>query len=297
MKRRVAAIALILSAPASAQSMPGLDMPAHDHSAAPAAAEPVPDAAAGTALHAGTPPAPQPQADHYADRLFPGAAMQAARDQLHREHGSDTFHKLMVNLAEYRVLKQGDGLRWDGEGWIGGDLNRLVVKSEGETAIGGPVENAEVQTLYSRAIDPWWDVQAGIRTDIRPGPARAYATVGIKGLAPYGFDITGALFLSSKGDLLARAEGYYDQRITQRWIFQPRIELNFAAQKVEENRIGAGLINAELGLRLRYEIVREFAPYVGISYDRRQGRTARLARAAGEDVGGTGLVAGVRFWF
>ena len=105
------------------------------------------------------------------------------------------------------------------------------------------------------------------------------------------------MFLSNKGDLLGRLEGYYDQRITQRLILQPRVEFNFEAQDVPENRIGSGLSNAELGLRLRYEIRREFAPYIGISYDRKVGDTARFARAAGEDVSNTSFVAGIRFWF
>jgi copper resistance protein B len=109
--------------------------------------------------------------------------------------------------------------------------------------------------------------------------------------------VEGALFLSTKGDLLARAEAYYDQRITQRLILQPRAELNFAAQDVPENRIGSGLSNAELGLRLRYEITREFAPYIGVSWDRKTGATARYARADGETAGTTSFVAGIRTWF
>ena len=111
------------------------------------------------------------------------------------------------------------------------------------------------------------------------------------------FEVEGALFLSNKGDLLGRLGGYYDQRITQRLILQPRVELNLAAQDIPENRIGAGLSNAELGLRLRYEITRQFAPYFGVSWDRKVGATARLARAAGEDAINSGFVAGVRIWF
>ena len=103
--------------------------------------------------------------------------------------------------------------------------------------------------------------------------------------------------MSDKGDVLARAEGTYDQRITQRLILQPRVELNFAAQDVRTNGIGAGLSDAELGLRLRYEIEREFAPYVGISYDAKVGRTARFARANRERASAVSLVFGVRTWF
>jgi len=145
--------------------------------------------------------------------------------------------------------------------------------------------------------DRYWNLQAGLRQSFQSGPDRPYAVLSVEGLAPYWFEIEGSLFLSSKGNLLARAEAYYDQRITQRLILQPRVELNFAAQDVRENRIGSGLSDAELGLRLRYEIRREFAPYVGISWERRVGDTARFRRAAGEDAQGTSFVAGIRFWF
>ena len=111
------------------------------------------------------------------------------------------------------------------------------------------------------------------------------------------FEVGGAAFISEKGDILGRIEGYYDQRITQRLILQPRVELNLSAQDVPENRLGAGLTNAELGLRLRYEFVREFAPYIGVSYDAKTGRTADFARADGKSGTSTSLVAGVHFWF
>lgn len=249
----------------------------------------------GTALPPGN--APAPPTDHYADRTFPPGEMERVRADLHKEHGGGTFHQVMFNLAEYQARKGGDGLRWDGEAWLGGDINRLVLKSEGEGAFHGGVDSAEIQALYSRAIDPYWNVQAGVRHDFQPNPSRTYATISIEGLAPYWFEIEAALFLSDKGDVLARAEGYYDQRITQRLILQPRVELNFAAQDVSENRIGSGLSNAELGLRLRYEIRREFAPYVGISHERKVGDTARYARAGGEGIQSTSFVLGIRTWF
>ena len=161
----------------------------------------------------------------------------------------------------------------------------------------GGVESAEVQALYSRAIDPWFNLQVGVRQDFRPGPARTYATIGIEGIAPYWFEVEGALFLSDKGDLLGRLEGYNDQRITQKLILQPRVELNFAAQDVPANGIGSGLSDIELGLRLRYEIKREFAPYIGASWERKLGDSARFARAAGDRVQATSLVIGIRTWF
>jgi copper resistance protein B len=171
------------------------------------------------------------------------------------------------------------------------------VKTEGEGAVREGLESVELQLLYSRALDPYWNLQAGVRHDVEPNPSRTYATIGFEGLAPYWFELEGALFLSDKGDLLARIEGTYDQRLSQRLILQPRAELNFAAQDIAGQGVGSGLVDAELGLRLRYEVTREFAPYVGVSYEEKAGGTRRIARAAGEDVRSTGFVMGVRAWF
>lgn len=270
----------------------------HDMSAMPNMEVEAQDMAiGGTALDAGDAPAPAAPDPSYADRVWGREAMMPARDTLRREHGGGTFSQIMFNLAEYQVRDGRDSFRWDGEGWFGGDINRLVVKFEGSGAFGDGVDDAEVQALYSRTIGPYFNFQAGVRYDFKPDPSRTYATIGFEGLAPYWFEVEGALFLSDKGDLLGRLEGYYDQRITQRLILQPRAEINLAAQDVPENGIGSGLSDIELGLRLRYEIKREVAPYIGVSYDRKLGHSARFARGAGEDVGGATLVVGVRAWF
>ena len=256
-----------------------------------------PSGATGTDLPAGDAPAPPPPGDWYADRLYPKAAMDRSRDAMMRENGGQTIAFLNFDLAEYQVRKGRDGFRWGVEGWYGDDVNRLTVKSEGEGVRGRGVETAEVQWLYSRAIGPYFNLQAGVRQDLGAGPDRTHVTVGFEGLAPYWFKVEGALFLSDKGDLLGRFGGYTDQRITQRLIAQPRAEFNFAAQDIPETGTGAGLSDIELGLRLRYEVVREFAPYVGVEWARRFGDTALLARAAGEDAGGVSFVMGVRAWF
>jgi copper resistance protein B len=245
----------------------------------------------------GNTPAPAPPTDHAADMVFGADQMAASRKMLRHENGGMPAYSVVFNLAEYRVQKGADANRWDGEGWFGGDINRFVVKTEGEGAVGGRVESGEVQALYSRAINPWFNLQAGVRHDFKPGPARTYAAIGFEGIAPYWFEVEGALFLSDKGDLLGRLEGYYDQRITQKLILQPRVELNFAAQDVPANGIGSGLSDAELGLRLRYEIKREFAPYVGISWESKVGDSARFARTAGDRVQATSLVLGIRTGF
>ena len=254
-------------------------------------------AVSGTDLPAGQAAAPVAQPGLLAERVYGAAAMRNADRAMRREHGGMTFAQVIVNLAEYQVRRGRDGYRWDGEAWIGGDLDRLTIKSEGEGAAGGVLDTAEVQALYSRALDPYWNLQAGIRHDIRPGPSRSYATIGVEGLAPYWFDVEAAAFLSDKGDALARVTAWYDQRITQYWVLQPRLEANVAAQDMLAQGIGSGLSDAELGLRLRYERVREFAPYVGLSWERRFGSTADLARGRGDGTGGFGVVAGVRTWF
>jgi len=253
--------------------------------------------ASGTDLPPGDAAAPAPPGDWYADRIYPKAEMDHSRHEMMKENGAQTIAFISFNLAEYQARKGRDGFRWDGEAWYGGDINRLTIKSEGEGVFGEGIEGGEVQALYSRAIGPYFNAQAGVRQDFGPGPDRTYATIGFEGLAPYWFEVEGALFLSTKGDLLGRFEGYYDQRLTQKLILQPMAEFNLAAQDIPENGIGAGLSDVELGLRLRYEVVKEFAPYVGVEWARKVGDTARFARAAGEDPDSVSFVAGVRVWF
>jgi copper resistance protein B len=269
------------------------DMPGMKGMAMPMASQEAPEASEPEIPRG---PPPPPAFDHAADRFYDPAAMAAARKQLREEHGGSTVSKVMANLAEYQSAPGGGGYRWDGEAWIGGDINRFVVKSEGDGSRRDGLSAAEAQGLVSHAITPYFDLQAGVRQDFAPH-ARTYATVGFQGLAPYWFDVSGALFLSTKGEVLARVESTYDLRLTQRLILQPRVELNFAAQNTAETRIGSGLSNAELGLRLRYEIRREFAPYIGVSWDRKVGKTADYARARGDDIGGATFVAGIRAWF
>ena len=277
------------------QSMPGMTMPDSRGDMAGMSTQDV--SSAGLTLPAGNAPAPEAPRDHAADRAYPPEDMAMAREHLQHHHGGQNFSRVLLNLAEGQFGNGRDGYRWDGQAWFGGDVNRLLIKSEGEGTGRNGVGSAEVQALYSRAIGPYFNLQAGARQDLGPSPKRTYVTVGFEGLAPGMFEVEGALFLSNKGDLLGRLEGYYDQRITQRLVLQPRAELNFAAQNVPENRIGSGLSNAELGLRLRYELRREFAPYIGVSWDRRLGDTARFAEAAGEKATSATVVAGVRVWF
>jgi copper resistance protein B len=243
----------------------------------------------------GAPPPPAAK-DHLADAYYDPAAMAAARHMMRMEMGGQRFSKVMLNLAELQTGAGRGGYRWDGEAWFGGDINRLVLRSEGEGAVKDGPDSGEVQALYSRAVGRYVDLQAGVRQDVAP-PGRTYLALGAQSLLPYWFDLEGTLFLSTKGELLARAEATYDLRLAQRLVLQPRAELNFAAQNTRETRTGEGLSDAELGLRLRYEVRREFAPYVGVTWQRRFGKSIEYWRAAGEGPGATTFVVGVRTWY
>lgn len=235
--------------------------------------------------------------EHAADTVFGREASAEAREQFLDEHGNVVTYRVLIDQLEWQIRDGRDGYRWDGQAWYGGDINKLWIKSEGEGSFGESPEQAEIQALYNRSIDPWFNLQAGVRYDFQPNPERAHLVLGIQGLAPYWFEVDGALFLSDEGDLTARFEAEYDQRITQKLILQPRIEFNLAAQNIPEIGVGSGLSDAEVGLRLRYEFVPEFAPYIGVQYERAFGNTADFARARGEDVGGWSLLLGLRTWF
>ncbi len=235
--------------------------------------------------------------DHAADRVYDRQAMAAARAVLREEHGGAPLSLVMVNILELQSRKGEEGYRWEGEAWYGGDINRAVFKLKGEGDLNGALESAEFQALYARAIGPYCNLQAGVRYDIEPKPSRGYATLGVEGLAPYWFKVGAALFVSNKGDVHGRLESHYDLNITQRLILQPRAEIDIAAQDVPELRLGSGLSSVEAELRLRYEIEREFAPYLGMSFERQTGATADVARAAGNPVSALRFVAGVRMFF
>lgn len=241
--------------------------------------------------------APSTPANHAADAYYDPAEMADARAILLHESGGMGNSMILIDRLEWRPGPGGDGFAWDGEGWIGGDIDRFAFKTEGEGTLGGKMEQAEVQVGWSHALDPWFNVRAGVRQDFRPEPQRTYAVLGIEGLAPYWFDVEGQIFLSDKGEVSARAEASYDQRITQRLIAQPQVELNFSAQDVPELATGSGINSIELGFRLRYEIVREFAPYVGVNWERKLGRSANYADARGDNPAALRFVTGVRFWF
>jgi copper resistance protein B len=288
-----------MSAPAS-QPDPhaGHAMP-QEPAADPHAGHAMPGMATDDAPPVAPPPAEAFQGpEHAGTTVYDRDLFLGKRDEaLIEEHGGFATGTLMIDRLEYRAQDGRDTYKWDLQGWYGGDYHKVWLKSEGDGAFGEVPDRAEVQLLYSRAINPWFNLQAGVRHDFQPDPERTHLVLGVQGLVPYWFEVDGQLFLSNKGDVTARLEAEYDQRITQKLILQPAVEFDLAAQDVPELGIGAGLSSIEAGLRLRYEFVPELAPYVGIEYERKLGETADFARAEGEDVGGWALLIGLRGWF
>ena len=245
-----------------------------------------------------TPPPPEagsgpPRA---ADAIWGSGAMAASRKSLRDSHGNFPTLWVQGDRLETQITDDDAGYLWDVQGYYGGPTSRLWFKSEGEGAFGEPIEEAEFQALYAKAIAPYWDLQVGIRQDVA-GPETTYAVIGIQGLAPYMFEVDAAMFVSHSGDITARIETELDQRITRRLILQPRAEISLSAQGIPRLGIGAGLDSVELGVRLRYELIREFAPYIGVEQSWRVGKSADFMRAAGEDASATNYIVGVRFWF
>lgn len=217
-------------------------------------------------------------------------------------HDSTLNFLVIGDQLEFRANDGVDQFRWDVQAWVGGDYDRVWIKTEGEKSTSGPSNgDAELQVLYGRLVSPFWDLQVGIRQDAvfgsGPNRDRTFAVLGVEGLAPYWFEVTPALFVSDDGDVSARVTATYDLLFTQRLIAQSRFEVNAAVQDARNFGIESGFNDVELGLRIRYELRREFAPYIGVNWLRQLGDTAELARDEGDDDELLGLVAGVRFWF
>ncbi|MDG2175014.1 MAG: copper resistance protein B [Gammaproteobacteria bacterium] len=233
----------------------------------------------------------QTAAQQAADAYYDPAAMAAARDNVRQMHGDDINSLIIGERLENQIRDGDSSLVWEAQGWIGYDLNKLWLKTEGDSD-----DESEFQALWSHAISPFWDFQTGWRHDFE-GSNRDYAVIGLMGLAPYWFEVDAAAFISDEGDASARLEAEYDLRFTQRLILQPRMELNYAFSDDVEAGIGQGLHELNLGLRLRYEVKREFAPYLGVTWEKSFGDTADFLRTAGKDTSETTFVLGLRFWY
>jgi copper resistance protein B len=240
----------------------------------------------------GTSP-PWSQADEYYGR----EAMSEARADVQHEAGGQSNWFVMADRFETQIFDDEEALVLDGQGWYGGDINKLWIKAEAEYSFEDEeLEDAEIQALWSRAISPYFDVQAGLRYDLEP-KGRTHAVMGIQGLAPYWFEVDAAAFVSTEGDVTARIEAEYELLLTQRLILQPRVEANLSAQDIPALQIGSGLTNVDAGLRLRYEIVREVAPYIGVEWQSAVGDTSDLIEASGGEKERTAFLIGVRTWF
>ncbi|WP_168148313.1 copper resistance protein B [Solimonas marina] len=212
-------------------------------------------------------------------------------------HTDPTVGYAALNQNEWRGGDGSNTYRWDGEAWYGSSFNRLWLKTEGSLDTDtGTLDDTEAQALLSHAISPFFDLQAGVRYDIKTAPSRGWATLGFEGLAPMFWDLGAYLYASDAGHYGARLEGSYDLYLTQRLVLQPQFELNAYAKRDARRGQGSGLSDLDAGLRLRYEIRREFAPYIGLSYERLYGDTGRYARADGEDSSKLLFVAGIRLW-
>jgi copper resistance protein B len=221
--------------------------------------------------------------------MEPGA-MQPVMDQA-------IFAHAIFNQLEGRWNGSNTQFRWDGQGWVGTDYDKLWIKSEGTLQSSGTLDDGQQQFLYSRAITTYFDLQGGLRSDIDSRPTRSWAAFGIQGLAPYFFDLEVTGFVSGEGHLAAKLEASYDLLLTQQLILQPQIELNVYSKADPTSLIGNGFSDIDTGLRLRYEIDRKFAPYVGVVYQGKFGQTANFARQAGESTSDVRFAFGIRVWF
>lgn len=281
--RGLALLLAFVALPAAAQEV---DHSQHGQSAADAEQE----------AEVGDAPAPPAATDFAADRLYPAGEMKPSRAALMAE-GRYSTSTLRVDRLEYRATNGRNGYAWEAQAWTGDDIDRFVLASEGEGEFGHRPESAEVHARWRHAIDPWFNLELGVRHDFRPVPQRTYAVAGISGLAPYWIEVKGHLMVSNKGDVHARFEAEHDMRITQRLILQPAAELDLALQDVPELGIGAGIEKFELGARLRYQVNRKLAPYAGVHWERKVGATADFARADGDKVSGVSFLLGIRTWF
>lgn len=223
------------------------------------------------------------------------AAFPHLHDDRHPAHGSSINSFVLFEQLEWRNADR-DTLAWDTKGWIGGDVDRVWVRTEGDAEDGG-VQEAQVHALYGRAIGRWWDLVAGVRQDWRPGPSQTWAAIGVQGIAPYFFDVEATAYVGGGGRAHVRVETSYDLLLTNRLIAQPLFEFEVAGKADPARGVGAGLTVGEVSLRLRYEVRREWAPYVGLLWRRTFFGTADLARLAGRGVGGVSVAAGGRLFF
>lgn len=282
----------------------------------PGMAEPAAGAASRAAAPAAADAAPMAAMDHGDMKMQGGSAPADARDP-HAYSGGYTlgegkyalpgprqlrladehaFGTVLIDRFERVYGRDASWTAFDTQARFGRDYDKLVLKLEGEYA-DGRIEEASTEVLWGHAIGSYWDTQLGVRYDRNEGPDRTWLAFGVQGLAPYWFEVDATAYVGSGGRTALAVEAEYELPITQRLVLQPRAEVSAYGKKDEANGIGSGLSEATVGVRLRYEFSRQFAPYVGVEWSRKFGQTADFARDEGERVRDTRLVAGVRLWF
>jgi copper resistance protein B len=203
---------------------------------------------------------------------------------------------VLLDRLESRAASGGGVLHWDLDTWIGHDLRKLWIRSDGDRR-DGDTERAQVEVLWGQAVAPWWEIVAGVRADFAPGRDQEWAAFGVRGTAPFRLNVEATAYYGSGSRTALRIETARELLVTNRLILEPSLELDWHGQADPTRGLGSGLDEAELGIRLRYEVRREVAPYVGLVRERRFGQSADVTRAANRDPDDTRFVAGIRFWF
>lgn len=279
----ISALALLIFSPTG--PVAGADISAHDHGHHPVGAM-----TAEINPHAGE------ALQRYADDARSGPQQNFGVQPI---HDNQVFATFKADRFEYQWREDGiEILLWDIQGWVGNDYHKLYLESEGEVRLDDDdVEEATVELLYSRNIDKFWDLQAGVRHDFEPHPERSFAAVGVQGLAPQWFEVDATAYLSDDGDVSAKVEFEYELMLTQRLILIPRLESHVSFQDLPEYEEWEGITDLTAGARLTYQIRRELAPYIGVSWTRLLGETANRIEDRGGDIDSAAFIAGVRFWF
>ena len=242
------------------------------------------------AMQGGSAPPDARDPDAYSNGLALGhmPGMDMADDALHAQVLLDRFEAFSTRDSHGQAL--------DGQAWVGGDIDKLWLKVDGSRT-GGKLDATRTEALWNHAFATYWGLQTGVRHDFGGGPGRTWAAFGVQGLAPYWFGLQATAYVGEGGRTAARFEADYDLLLTQRLVLQPDVKVDLYGRDDPDRAIGAGLSDFEAGLRLRYEVSRKVAPYIGLVASRKIGSTADLARAAGDSVRDTRLVAGLRIWF
>ena len=277
------------AAPAAHDMQDMGDMPGMDHGAAKGAADAGMAGMSMGPMQGGNPPANARSPD-YSDGV--GYGPMQGMDMA----DNAPLGMLLIDQLEAFHGRDGSGQRWDAEAWYGNDLDKLWLRSEGDRRR-GTLEEGDVEAFWNHTVAPYWSTQLGVRQDLGVGPGRSWAAFGVQGLAPYWFELEATGYVGQAGRTAARLRVTYELLLTQRLILQPEAEVNLYGRSDPQRRIGSGVSDVQLGLRLRYEIRRQFAPYIGVNWVRRIGTTADYARQDHQPVFDPQLVAGLRLWF